>query len=48
MKPMQLRVLTPERIEIDVPVRKVVAEGGEGAFCLLPRHVDFARGLAPG
>jgi F-type H+-transporting ATPase subunit epsilon len=45
---MQLRVLTPERIEIDAPVVKVTAEGEEGAFCLLPRHLDCTTALAPG
>ena len=45
---MQLRVLTPERIEIDAPVRKVLAEGEDGAFCLLPRHVDCTTALVPG
>jgi len=45
---MQLRVLTPERIEIDAAVRKVTAEGEQGAFCLLPRHLDCTTALAPG
>jgi len=45
---MQLKVLTPERIEIDDAVRKVTAEGEDGAFCLLPRHLDCTTALVPG
>ncbi|HOW99628.1 MAG TPA: F0F1 ATP synthase subunit epsilon, partial [Deltaproteobacteria bacterium] len=29
-------------------VAKVVAEAGNGSFCLLPRHVDFVAALVPG
>lgn len=27
---------------------KVIAEGADGSFCLLPRHVDFVSALVPG
>lgn len=45
---MRLRVLLPDRIELDRDVEKVCAEGHHGEFCLLPRHVDFAVALTPG
>jgi F-type H+-transporting ATPase subunit epsilon len=45
---MKLRVLVPERIEVDASVAKVKAEAEDGAFCLLPRHVDFVAALVPG
>jgi F-type H+-transporting ATPase subunit epsilon len=45
---MRLRVLLPTDVRVDEKVRKVVAEGTEGAFCLLPRHVDIAAALVPG
>lgn len=45
---MQLKVLLPQEILLDQPVRKVVAEAENGSFCLLPRHIDFVAALAPG
>jgi F-type H+-transporting ATPase subunit epsilon len=45
---MRLRVLLPTQILIDEAVRKVVAEGEDGLFALLPRHIDFVSALAPG
>ena len=45
---MQLKVLLPARVAVDEPVRKVTAQGTQGEFCLLPRHVDFVASLAPG
>lgn len=45
---MQLKVLLPIAVLIDEPVTKVVAEAADGAFCLLPRHVDMAAALVPG
>lgn len=45
---MRLEILLPERVLLDVPVAKVVAEAVDGAFCLLPRHVDFVTALVPG
>jgi len=41
-------VLQPERIAVDQSVSKVTAEARNGAFCLLPRHVDFLAVLVPG
>jgi F-type H+-transporting ATPase subunit epsilon len=45
--PMQLRVLLPTEILVDEAVVKVIAEAHNGAFCLLPRHIDFVTALAP-
>jgi F-type H+-transporting ATPase subunit epsilon len=45
---MRLRVLLPDQVLLDEAVEKIVAEGQEGSFCLLPRHVDWAAALVPG
>ena len=45
---MKLKVLLPTEVLVDTEVVKVTAEAGNGAFCLLPRHVDFATALVPG
>jgi F-type H+-transporting ATPase subunit epsilon len=45
---MHLRVLLPTEVLVDEPVIKVIAEADNGAFCLLPRHVDFVATLVPG
>lgn len=45
---MRLRVLLPTEVLVDAEVVKVVAEGGDGWFALLPRHVDFVAALVPG
>ncbi|MDH3664602.1 MAG: F0F1 ATP synthase subunit epsilon [Alphaproteobacteria bacterium] len=45
---MRLRVVTPTGSVIDEAVLKVVAEGPNGAFGLLPRHIDFVSELPPG
>ena len=45
---MRLKILLPSHILIDEPVRKVIAEGWNGSFCLEPRHVDFVSALKPG
>ena len=44
---MRLRVYLPDRMLVDSPVQKVVAESPDGSFCLLPRHIDFVSLLAP-
>ena len=48
MTAMRLRVLLPTEVLLDLEVVKVVAEAANGAFCLLPRHADFATALVPG
>jgi F-type H+-transporting ATPase subunit epsilon len=45
---MRLVVLAPTRVVVDQTARKVVAEAGNGMFCLLPRHADFVAALVPG
>lgn len=45
---MRLKLLLPSQVLIDEPVRKVIAEGWNGSFCLEPRHVDFVSALKPG
>lgn len=45
---MHLKVLLPTEVLIDEPVTKVIAEAENGAFCLLPRHIDFVAALIPG
>ncbi|WP_188526495.1 F0F1 ATP synthase subunit epsilon [Sinisalibacter lacisalsi] len=45
---MRLEVITPMAVCVDRPVRRIVAEGPEGHFGMLPGHVDFVSQLAPG
>jgi F-type H+-transporting ATPase subunit epsilon len=45
---MKLKVLLPSKILVDEKITKVVAEGKNGSFCLLPQHVDFLASLVPG
>ena len=45
---MHLKVLMPTQVLVDQPVTVVVAESVNGAFCLLPRHIDLLTALAPG
>lgn len=45
---MQLKLILPTRIEVDMAVKKVIAEADNGYFCLLPRHIDFVAGLSQG
>lgn len=45
---MALKVLLPKKVVVEQSVRKVVAEGQNGSFCLLPRHIDFVSALVPG
>ncbi|MCB1842089.1 MAG: F0F1 ATP synthase subunit epsilon [Halioglobus sp.] len=45
---IQFRVLLPSEILIDEVAVKIIAEADNGAFCLLPRHIDFVAALIPG
>ncbi len=45
---MRLKIILPTRVLLDSEVGKVVAEAQNGAFGMLPRHIDFATALAPG
>ncbi len=45
---MHLKVLVPTEIFVDTKIIKIVAEGENGSFCLLPHHIDFLSALVPG
>ena len=45
---MNLQVLLPAEILVQQEVAKVIAEAGNGSFCLLEHHVDFVASLVPG
>ena len=45
MKKIHLRIVTPERTVVDSPVDMVGAVGSEGAFAVLPGHIDFLTDL---
>lgn len=45
---MRLEVITPEKVRLDLEVRRVVAEAPGGYFGILPRHGDFVTELVPG
>jgi F-type H+-transporting ATPase subunit epsilon len=44
-KKIHLRVVTPERTVVDSQVDMVGAMGSEGAFTVLPGHIDFLTDL---
>lgn len=45
---MRLEVFVPTARLVSAAAAKVVAEGPEGLFGLLPRHLDIAAALVPG
>ncbi len=45
---MHLTLITPVETVIDKSVRRLTARGRNGAFGLLPHHVDIAVPLVPG
>lgn len=45
---MRLEVFIPTARLVNAAATKVVAEGPEGFFGLLPRHLDIAAALVPG
>ncbi len=45
---MYLKILLPTEIFYQSEVTKIMAEGEQGFFTLLPRHIDFVSGLVPG
>lgn len=45
---MKLSILLPTHVFLEVEVTKIVAEGEDGAFGLLERHIDFVSYLTPG
>jgi len=45
---MNLKVLLPSQILVNLEAIKIVAEAENGSFCLLPHHIDFVASLTPG
>lgn len=45
---MKLEIVIPTRRLGEWRVRKIVADGVTGSFCLLPRHIDWVAVLKPG
>jgi F-type H+-transporting ATPase subunit epsilon len=45
---MQLEIVTPLQISLHMPVRRIVAEGPDGSFGMLPHHIDFVSQVVPG
>jgi F-type H+-transporting ATPase subunit epsilon len=45
---MRLRIIAPTRVEVDEEVDSVSVHAEDGAFGLLPHHVDFVSVLVPG
>lgn len=45
---MRLRLVTPIEVVADLEVGRIVAQAQNGAFGILPRHVDFVSALVPG
>jgi F-type H+-transporting ATPase subunit epsilon len=45
---VKLKVFLPDKIFLAVEVDKINAEAENGAFTLLPRHVDWVASLVPG
>jgi F-type H+-transporting ATPase subunit epsilon len=45
---MRLEVITPMSVCLDRSVRRIVGEGPDGHFGMLPGHVDFVSELVPG
>lgn len=45
---MRLRIILPDRLRLDTEVRRIVAEAPDGAFGMLPNHIDFVSQLVPG
>ncbi len=45
---MRLRVFLPTHVLVDEQAVRIVAEAENGAFGVLPRHIDFLAALKPG
>jgi F-type H+-transporting ATPase subunit epsilon len=45
---MRLRVTLPTSVLFDGEVKKINTEATNGAFTILPRHIDFTTALVPG
>jgi len=45
---MRLKLFLPTEILLDCITEKIIAEGIDGLFCLLPKHIDFVSTLVTG
>ena len=45
---MRIEILLPSRVLVSEEVSSVVAEGREGSFGVLERHIDYVSALVPG
>ncbi|MGF1498048.1 MAG: F0F1 ATP synthase subunit epsilon [Elainellaceae cyanobacterium] len=45
---MKLKVLVPVKILLEETVTKINAEAENGAFGILPHHIDFVTAIVPG
>jgi F-type H+-transporting ATPase subunit epsilon len=45
---MRLKIFQPSELFLDEEVSKVVGEGPEGCFGILPLHIDMTTALVPG
>jgi F-type H+-transporting ATPase subunit epsilon len=45
---MQFSVVLPDSVLLESRARKIVAEGTDGSFALLPRHLDWVAPIVPG
>jgi len=45
---INLKILLPSQVLMEEKVTKIIAEGAEGYFGLLPGHIDFTTALVPG
>jgi len=45
---MRVRIIAASGFRLEEDAVRIVAEAENGAFCLLPRHRDFATSLVPG
>jgi len=45
---MNLKIMLPSQVLLEEKVTRIVAEGAEGYFGLLPGHIDFTTILVPG
>lgn len=44
---MYLKILLPAAVFINTKAVRIVAEAGNGSFCLLPHHIDLVADLVP-
>jgi F-type H+-transporting ATPase subunit epsilon len=45
---MNLKILLPEKVLLEQEVNKIIAEGENGSFVMLPNHIDFVTAIVPG